>query len=204
MNRLEKTEWMQYKDAAFEIMMTEKGSLLDPWELGLLPVEKKKNEMTVIGNYQIEDFVLYLEAFEARDGAGSLVAKKEGLHIPLAYSGSVLLVRELIEQYAEYKPCYGYQELFELIFDRGCLTTNIDHSRAMYRIRRNLETGLRDMSNPKDARCILHFIDRLFVGKYKESLRARYFHSVKLGLKKLWKKLKKWTCMGKALIFRIL
>lgn len=184
-------EHMVYKDETFDIMMVEQGDLFDPWSLGLLPWDKKPEELDVSGNYRVEDFALYLESLEAYGLAGDLEQKEDELHLPLSYSGSVLLARELLDAYAEYKPLYGHRVLLELIFDCGCLTTAVDHSRAMYRVRRNLETGLRDMSNPKDARCILSFIDGLFIGKYKESLRARYIHGMKCKLQGLWKRMRK-------------
>lgn len=187
----ETTEMFFYHEQSFSVMMIEKGELFCPWKLGLLSQEQKKEELLIRGSYRIEDFVLYLEGFEAYSKQKELIVKKENLHIPLSYNGSVLLVRELLERYMEYKPLYGYKKLIELIFDHGKLTTAIDHSRAMYRIRRNLEAGLRDMTNPKDARCILSFIDDLFVGKYKESIRARYFQAIKRAMGKAWRRLRK-------------
>ncbi|KSV60076.1 hypothetical protein [Acetivibrio ethanolgignens] len=187
----ETTEMFFYHEQSFSVMMIEKGELFCPWELGLLSQKQNKEELFIRGSYQIEDFVLYLEGFEAYSKQKELIIKKEDLHIPLSYNGSVLLVRELLERYAEYKPLYGYKKLMELIFDHGKLITAIDHSRAMYRIRRNLEAGLRDMANPKDARCILSFIDDLFVGKYKESIRTRYFQAIKRAMGKAWRRLGK-------------
>lgn len=190
-NMQEMTETFFYQEQNFLVMMVEKGELFCPWKLGLLSEEQKKEELLIRGSYRVEDFVLYLEGFEAYDKQKKLLLKKENLHIPLNYNGSVLIVRELLERYKEYKPLYGYKKLMELIFAHGRLITAIDHGRSMYRIRKNLETGLRDMSNPKDARCILNFIDCLFVGKYKESIRARYFQAVKSGIGKAWRRLRR-------------
>lgn len=190
-NTREDTEAIIYKDMVFELTMVEKGPLFDPWELGLISDEKRKNDLLVKGSYEIKDFTLYLKGFEIIDTRDRLPVKKEDLQMPLFYNGSMLLAKDFLEDYREYRPIYGYKKFLELIFEDGRLITAVDHSRAMYRIRRNLETGLRDLSNPKDVRCIFHFVNDLFIGKYKEPLRARGFYMVKMGLSKIAKSILK-------------
>ena len=182
-------EVIWYKETLFTVFMIEKGSLFDPWKLGLLSEEQKRSDYEIIGSYRIEEFVLYLDSITAINRRDNTSVKKENLHISLNYTGSMLLSRELLDAYEESRACYGYKKFLELIFVQGRLRTCIDHSRSMYRIRKNLETGLRDMSNSKDARCILHFIDELFVGKYKESIRERYYRSIKNGFGRMLKRI---------------
>lgn len=100
----------------------------------------------------------------------------------IKYSGGILIVKGLLEEYRDYEDMFSYETVLELIFKDGCLITTVDHSKAVLRIRRNLERGLRNMNNSKDRRCIQKFMHRTVICDYRQS---RYAY----GKKKLFKNL---------------
>lgn len=84
------------------------------------------------------------------------------------YTGGVVIVKDFYEDFDYEKefPCYCYKTVYELIFEEGLLVTAIDHSKAMVRIRMNINKGLRNVDKKKDQRCINKFI--------KDTLYKRY------------------------------
>lgn len=84
------------------------------------------------------------------------------------YTGSIVIGTQFINNYSKNNemPCYGYKIVKELVFSEGNLTTTIDHSKAMLRIRRNLELGLKSLDKKRDVKCIEHFINSSFAGDY--------------------------------------
>lgn len=96
------------------------------------------------------------------------------LMIPNTYSGSIVIGRGLVtteyHMHGKKIPCYCYEEVIELIFSQGILVTAINHSRAMKRVRMNLEGRYRTLSKRKDVRCIDRFLRDSFVGMYRERL----------------------------------
>lgn len=64
--------------------------------------------------------------------------------------------------------CFEYKEVLELVFEAGRMTALIDHSRDMYRIRKNIEYGLRDLHNIHDVKSIRHFIKSIMACDYNE------------------------------------
>ncbi len=184
------TEELIYNKKKYEIVMTEEKTLFDAFSLGLLPKERKNETVIIRGTYQIEEFVLYLKEFTVCYPGTNEIVKKENLQIPLSYCGGLVIVDDMLEEYKDYSPLYGYQELLELIFEDGQLVMTANHSRAMYRVRRTLESGLKDMSNYQDAKRIERFVRHQFVQKYEETLRIRHYavlkRYVKNGISKLF------------------
>jgi len=88
---------------------------------------------------------------------------------PMKYTGSIIIGNQLMKNYGENAeiPCYFYKLVRELIFHEGKLVTTIDHSKAMLRIRKNLDLGLRSLDKKQDVKCIQQFINACFVGSYK-------------------------------------
>jgi len=124
----------------------------------------------------------------------------------IAYNGSILIGANQLKEYnikecnkKEYNKkecnkkeynlkenkmnCFSYQSVFELVFEDGILITTIDKSKAMSRIRKNIELGLRSLSKSRDVRLIQHFINSSLVGDYKpfrrDSSRLKYLKEMK-------------------------
>lgn len=102
----------------------------------------------------------------------------EKLQYPLTYTGGIIIAKDLVETFhygeslSEY-PCYCYQTVYELIFEQGILIMSIDHSKAMLRIRKNVERGLRSLRNQKDIRCIQNFLNETFCKNYERNRKLR-------------------------------
>lgn len=102
----------------------------------------------------------------------------ERLERPITYTGGIIIAKDLVDTYSfgdelnEY-PCYCYKNVYELIFDQGQITMSIDHSKAMQRIRINIEKGLRNLKNQKDIRCINKFLSQTFYNKYDKNRKLR-------------------------------
>lgn len=102
------------------------------------------------------------------------------LKIGLTYSGGIIIARDFVESYGNFEeyPCYCYKRVFELIFEDGRLVTSIDHSKAMTRIRKNIEKGLRDIRSKKDYKCIQRFIKESFVKNYHNPIIKKYWNQL--------------------------
>lgn len=124
--------------------------------------------------FRESDYKLFLEK-----KSGSLVTQAA-----VNYSGGILLVRGFLPEYEAYEDMFSYETVLELIFKDGCLITTVDHSKAMLRVRRNLENGLRSMNSVRDRHCIRTFLHRTVICDYRQS---RYAY----GKKKLIRNLKK-------------
>ncbi len=89
--------------------------------------------------------------------------------VPIKFTGAVIIGNIRIKNHGleEEIPCYSYKVVRELIFQDGKLVTTIDHSKAMQRIRKNLDLGLRSLNKTRDIKCIRHFLKSSFVGDYE-------------------------------------
>lgn len=105
------------------------------------------------------DYKLFLEK-----KSGSLVTQEA-----VDYSGGILLVRGLLPEYEAYEDIFSYETVLELIFKKGCLITTVDHSKAVLRVRKNLEKGLRSMNSVRDRHCIRAFLHRTVICDYRQS-----------------------------------
>lgn len=104
---------------------------------------------------------------------------------PISYTGTLLIGESKVQEYFmkdSNENCFSYKRVFELIFEEGNLITTIDHSRAMLRIRKNIELGYRNLTNKWDVRCITHYINSTFIGDYKpfSSVKKRLRYLVEL------------------------
>lgn len=107
------------------------------------------------------------------------------LDLPITYSGTILLTKEVVNDYGfEEVPCYGYKKVLECVFENGILITTVDHSKAMLRIRKNLDLGYRNLDIRRDERCINHFLKTSLIGKYRlfrnTKRRQKYLNDMKL------------------------
>lgn len=108
-------------------------------------------------NYSIKEYQLYRQ------------------NQPVIYSGGLILGYHFLKDYGQDKAhlCYSYDKVIELIFQDGILETSVDHSKAMLRVRKNLERGLRSLEKGKDKRCIRKFIYHSFIRDYRQSFFAQ-------------------------------
>lgn len=132
--------------------------------------KESEEEQEQIISLKIEDYRLFLEK-----RSGNLLTQEA-----IKYSGGVLIAKGLLEEYKEYEDMFSYETVLELIFKNGCLITTVDHSKAVLRIRKNLERGLRSMANARDRVCIQRFMNRTVICDYRQS---RYAY----GKKKLFR-----------------
>jgi hypothetical protein len=90
---------------------------------------------------------------------------------PIKYTGSMIIATQVVKTYSVNSeiPCYSYKCVKEMVFSEGRLITAIDHSKAMLRIRKNLDMGLRSLDKKRDVKCIQHFIMTSFAGNYDGS-----------------------------------
>lgn len=102
------------------------------------------------GNLEVVDFSLY-------NG-----------QTPCLYRGGIVIGCTLSNtfEFTNDYPCYCYEKVIELIFNEGKLITTADHSKAMDRVRKNIEKGLRSLKNQKDLICINKFLRSSFIKKY--------------------------------------
>ncbi len=109
-----------------------------------------KDSNQIKESYQVVDFVLFFQ------------------DIPTYFRGGIVIGKEVANPFhfeADY-PCYCYETVIELIFNEGKLITTIDHSKAMNRVRQNVEKGLRSLNNERDLVCINKFLRSTFVKRY--------------------------------------
>lgn len=183
-----------YKGEEYELLLQEKDGMFHPEVFGMAPIWMQSKEFSYIGTYEIKEYQLYLESFLVHTDSsypmiqnveavmteedGKTYAGYHNLSYQLNYTGAIVIARDFVKDYEieENFPCFCYAHVVELIFEKGILVTTIVHDKAMVRIRRNLEKGIRTLRKAKDSRCIRKFIKSSFVGKYNES-----------SLKKGWK-----------------
>jgi hypothetical protein len=173
---------MIYQDKEYTILSAEQEFIIHPIAMGYLPYSSASMQCDFAGSFHVKDYKLSLSCLEiGSDEARNL----GGVHIeeyaqryhftdlPVSYNGAILIGTNIVKEYYldGTKPAYfSYQKVVELVFDKGVLITTVDQSRAMLRIRKNLELGLRDLSNKRDKRCINRFMNSVLVGDYKPFL----------------------------------
>jgi hypothetical protein len=178
---------MIFHEEEFEVIMIERENLITKKEINhdILGVEEA--HLNYHCSFEVKDYRLYLRECEIVCAHGYRAVLQEinqetgesednkvqgntNLMLPNTYSGSIVIGRGIIT--SEYQilgkeiPCYCYEEVIELIFSQGILVTTINHSRAMKRVRMNLDCGYRTLNKKKDVRCIEKFLRDSFVGEY--------------------------------------
>lgn len=177
-----------YKEEEYELLLQEKEGMFHPEVFGMAPIWMQSKEFSYMSTYEIKEYQLYLDSFMVHTDSsypviqnveaimteeenGKNYACYQNLSYQLNYTGAIVIAREFVKDYEieDNFPCFCYAHVIELIFEKGILVTTIAHDKAMVRIRKNLERGLRTLRKAKDARCIRKFIKSSFVGKYSES-----------------------------------
>jgi hypothetical protein len=205
---------MHYKDnlmldeETFQIILCEKDNIFEPGLFGISPIWSNDKNFEYYSSYFIDDMQLYLRDLTITADRsypvigdvkpatylqenGLETAIYESINQPISFTGGIIVVNSLVKNYGFFKdfPCFCYKYVRELIFHDGKLITTIDHSKAMHRIRKNLELSLRNLDKKRDVRCINRFIKSSFVGEYKFVHDKKRIHKVEFNLKKYLSKI---------------
>ncbi len=173
-----------YADEKYKILSAEQEYIVHPLAFGLVPDNKASQQRVFTSEFHIEDYRLILDSITLTD-AKAQEEQTWSYRCKTAYNGVVLLGANLVKEHyfkGMKLACFSYQKVLELVFENGMLITTVDQSKAMLRIRRNLELGLRSLDNSRDLRCIRRFMNASFVGDYKPFLlsymRSRYLRDM--------------------------
>lgn len=170
---------MNYKNSEYTILAAEQECIIHPIALGYLPFSSASLQCSFSSHFFIKDYQLLLSRLDivtndARNLGGIHMEGYDRKHsfeeFPVSYNGTILIGANIVKEYylKGNTPAYfSYQKLIELVFENGTLITTVDQSRAMLRIRKNLELGLRRLDNKRDKRCISSFMNSVLIGDYK-------------------------------------
>lgn len=162
-----------YRDKPYHILNAEQEFIVHPSVFGMLPLNKAA--LLEPFNYQlhIEDYKLFLDKLELLNveqlSACCYEEEKNSVGTLIPFNGAILIGAGLTKEYyvKEKLACFSYQKVYELVFDKGMLITTVDQSKAMQKIRKNIDAGLRELDNKRDIRCIKRFLASCLVGDYK-------------------------------------
>ena len=180
---------MIFQDHEFLVLQAEQEFIIHPSAFGKLPIKKSVLQQSFYCKYQVEEYHLILNKMECvEENNLTATAMKEDSTVEglsLYYDGTILIGSNLVKEYyiKDQLAWFSYQNVYELVFDKGTLITTIDQSKAMLKVRKNIDTGLRSLNNRRDIRCINRFLHSALVGEYKEFilpvLRMSYLKAMK-------------------------
>ncbi len=167
-----------YLHKNYKILCTEQEFIIHPAVFSQVPLSATSLQCSFESYFQIKDYRLILDKLilnkgEATNSGGRMdYAEQQYIvwDLPASYNGAILIGADLVKEYymkGNTLACFSYQNVVELVFEDGILITTIDQSKAMSRIRKNIELGLRSLYKSKDVRCIKRFMSSSFVGDYK-------------------------------------
>lgn len=173
-------------ETPFQILYCECNNIFQPEYFGISSTWSDDTAFGYYSLYEMKEFQLYLKSFTISSNRGYPTINgvnpepyntENGIETvqyndimePMNYTGAIIVGNILINNQGTSNeiPCYCYKLIRELIFHEGKLVTTIDHSKAMLRIRKNLDLGLRSLDKKQDVKCIQRFIKASFVGDYK-------------------------------------
>lgn len=182
---MDRTDNIIMAETTFEILKCEYNTIFQPEDFGITPTWSNDTKFYYYSTYELKEFQLYLKDFTISSDRGYPAingVKPEPYYTdtetepvlynnimePIKYTGAIIVGNQLVKNYGtnDEIPCYCYKLIRELIFQEGKLITTIDHSKAMLRIRKNLDLGLRSLDKKQDVKCIQGFIKASFVGDY--------------------------------------
>ncbi len=170
---------IEYHNMEFNILAAEQEFIVHPIALGYLPYSSASLQCPFSSKFSIRDYRLFLDKIdvgtnESMNLGGAWIEDYIQRHsfeeLSVSYNGAILIGTSPVKDYhgKEDEPSYfSYQKVIELVFDNGVLITTVDQSKAMLRIRKNIELGLRSLSKKRDKNCINRFMSAIFVGDYK-------------------------------------
>lgn len=177
---------MKYLETTYTILSAEQEFIVHPAALGLLPLTNAALQCSYFASFQIKEHLLILEELwiHSTDDLNSKQYLFPERTVP--YNGAVLIGADLVKEYSLKNnkiACFSYKNVRELVFEDGILITSVDQSKAMSRIRKNIELGLRSLSNSRDLRCIRRFMNSCLIGDYKpmtfSSSRLKYLKEMR-------------------------
>lgn len=175
-----------YSDKNYKILDAEHEFIIHPAALGLLPATKASLQCTFSSEFYIDNYCLLLNKLNWHEDITGDEKLYEPNELKAAYHGTIMIGDELVTEYymkGDKPVCFSYQNVLELVFEDGMLVTTIDQSKAMLRIRKNIELGLRSLNKSRDLRCIRRFMNSSFIGDYKmfvhSGLRYKYLKNMK-------------------------
>lgn len=180
------------EELQYHILKCEDKDIINPEVFGISPTWKNDKNFEYSNVLIIKEYQLYLKSLMVSSDRGypeingiqpvayfkennmEAVIYEDIMH-PVSFTGAVVAAAEPLNTYEipGELPCFSYKQVLELIFQDGKLVTTVDHSKAMLRIRKNLDLGLRKLEKERDVRCIRHFIETSFVGDYKHPGKKR-------------------------------
>lgn len=199
-------------NSSFQILKCESQSIFNPSVFGISPIWESDSNFEYSCIYDVKDYQLFLKSLTISSDRGlpeingikpdfvssnkdSETYQYENIMEPLKFTGAMVIGNSLVKEYGdtEEAPCYGYKQVRELNFHDGKLVISIDHSRAMLRIRKNIDMGLRKLNNKKDEKCIQSFLKTSFIGDYDHPFKKRKAgNKKKISIKTYIQKLKNY------------
>ena len=170
---------LDYQNIEFNILAVEQEFIIHPIALGYLPYSSASLQCPFYSRFTIKDYQLFLSKIdvgtnESTNLGGAWIEDYIQRHsfdeFKVAYNGAILIGANPIKEYymkGDVPSYFSYQRVIELVFENGILITTVDQSKAMLRIRKNIELGLRSLHKNRDKNCITRFMNAAFVGDYK-------------------------------------
>lgn len=174
-------------DLSYEILYSEH-EIFQPEFFHISPTWSDDKEFAYISQFYLDNYQLYLNNLIISSDRGypeingispepySLEQGRDAVQYndimeAVEYTGSMIIATQLVKKYTDNSdvPCFSYKFVKELVFREGKLITTIDHSKAMIRIRKNLDLGLRSLDKKRDIKCIQRFVMSSFAGNYKKA-----------------------------------
>lgn len=181
-----------YMNNTYLILAAEQEHIVHPAALGLTALTKDTMEQGYFAEFEVKDYQLLLKCItlSSNNAVATPFTDPDRTYyledFKVSYNGAIMIGTKRVKDY-KFKdiegPCFSYQKVYELVFEKGKLITTIDQSKAMLRIRKNIELGLRSLCKQSDQRCIERFIHSSMVGDYRPFLlkqsRYRYLKEMK-------------------------
>ncbi len=170
---------LNYQNMEFTILAAEQELIIHPIALGYLSYSSASLQCPFSSRFAIKDYRLHLLSLElgsneATNLGGVWIEDYNQRHsfdaFPIAYNGAILIGMTPIKEYymkGDTPSFFSFQRVIELVFENGVLITTVDQSKAMLRIRKNIELGLRSLNKKRDKNCIKRFMNSTFVGDYR-------------------------------------
>lgn len=174
-------------DVNYDILYSEH-EIIQPEYFNIAPTWSDDTTFAFISQYNLEDYQLYLKNLIVSNDRGYPeingidpkpycieqdmdAVQYNDIMEAVEYTGAMVIGTHIVKNYSENDdiPCYSYKCVKELVFLDGKLITTIDHSKAMLRVRKNLDLGLRSLNKKSDVKCIQRFIMSSFSGNYKKA-----------------------------------
>lgn len=175
----------------YDILASEHFYIFHPEYFGISPTWANDPNFQYKCFFELKDNQLYLKSFQVTSDRGYPIinqVKPEicnynhglesvqyiNLYEPLKYSGAIMFANTFVKDYRMPNhidmfnpPCFSYKFVGEMIFDEGKLITSVNHNKAMRRIRKNIDLGLRSLDKRQDIKCIKKFVKFTFIGDYR-------------------------------------